>query len=63
VGGLRNTWGAILGGMLLAFVEVFISGYVPNGAAYASIVAFVVVVVFIIFKPEGIIGEKTIEKV
>lgn len=63
VGGLRNTWGAILGGMLLAFVEVFISGYVPNGAAYASIVAFIVVVVFIIFKPEGIIGEKTVEKV
>jgi len=61
VGGLRNTWGAILGGMLLAFVEVFISGYV--GTAYSSIVAFIVVVIFIIFKPEGIIGEKTVEKV
>lgn len=63
VGGLRNTWGAVIGGMLLAFVEVFVSGYVPNGAAYASIVAFVVVVIFIVFKPEGIIGEKTLEKV
>jgi branched-chain amino acid transport system permease protein len=63
VGGLRNTWGAVIGGMLLAFIEVFISGYVPRGSAYASIVAFVVVVVFIIFKPEGIIGEKTVEKV
>jgi branched-chain amino acid transport system permease protein len=63
VGGLRNTWGAVIGGMLLAFVEVFVSGYVPNGTAYSSIVAFVVVVVFIVFKPEGIIGEKTIEKV
>lgn len=63
VGGLRNTWGAVIGGMLLAFVEVFVSGYIPNGAAYSTIVAFVVVVVFIIFKPEGIIGEKTVEKV
>jgi branched-chain amino acid transport system permease protein len=63
VGGLRNTWGAVIGGMLLAFVEVFVSGYVPHGAAYAGIVAFVVVVVFIVFKPEGIIGEKTVEKV
>jgi branched-chain amino acid transport system permease protein len=63
VGGLRNTWGAVIGGMLLAFVEVFVSGYVPNGTAYSTIVAFVVVVIFIVFKPEGIIGEKTIEKV
>ncbi|MDO4581909.1 MAG: branched-chain amino acid ABC transporter permease [Bacillota bacterium] len=63
VGGLRNTWGAIIGGMLLAFVETFIAGYISNGAAYASIVAFVVVVGFIIFKPEGVIGEKTVEKV
>ena len=63
VGGLRNTWGAVIGGMLLAFVEVFFSGYVPNGTAYSGIVAFVMVVIFIVFKPEGIIGEKTIEKV
>jgi len=63
VGGLRNTWGAVIGGMLLAFVETFVSGYVPSGSAYASIVAFVVVVAFIVFKPEGIIGERTVEKV
>ncbi len=63
VGGLRNIYGSILGGMLLGFVEVFVSGYFPNGTAYASIIAFVVVVLFIVFKPEGIIGEKTIEKV
>lgn len=63
VGGLKNTYGAVIGGMLLGFVEVFVSGYIPNGTAYASIIAFVVVVLFIVFKPEGIIGEKTIEKV
>jgi branched-chain amino acid transport system permease protein len=63
VGGLRNTWGAVVGGMLLAFVEVFVAGYVPRGMAYANIVAFIVVVIFIIFKPEGIIGEKFVEKV
>ncbi|MDR3281389.1 MAG: branched-chain amino acid ABC transporter permease [Synergistaceae bacterium] len=63
VGGLRNTWGAVIGGMLLAFVEVFVSGYIPRGTAYSSIVAFVVVVVFIVFRPEGIIGEKSVEKV
>lgn len=63
VGGLSNIYGAIAGGMLLAFVEVFVSGYIPNGTAYSSIIAFVVVVIFIIFRPEGILGEKTVEKV
>lgn len=63
VGGLKNTWGAIIGGMLMGFVEVFVSGYFPNGSAYANIFAFVVVILFIVFKPEGIIGEKSIEKV
>ncbi|GHS90681.1 branched-chain amino acid ABC transporter permease [Synergistales bacterium] len=63
VGGLRNIWGAVVGGMLLAFVEVFVAGYVPRGMAYANIVAFIVVVIFIVFKPEGIIGEKSVEKV
>ena len=63
VGGLKNTWGAVIGGMLLGFVEVFASGYIPGGTAYQNIIAFVVVIIFIIFRPEGIIGEKTIEKV
>lgn len=63
VGGLKSIYGAIAGGMLLAFVEVFVSGYIPNGTSYSSIIAFIVVVLFIVFKPEGIIGEKTVEKV
>ncbi len=63
VGGLKNTWGAVIGGMLLGFVEVFTAGYIPGGTAYQNIIAFVVVIVFIIFRPEGIIGETTVEKV
>ena len=63
VGGLKNTWGAVIGGMLLGFIEVFVAGYIPGGSAYANIIAFVVVILFIVFKPEGIIGEKSIEKV
>ncbi|MHB1405517.1 MAG: branched-chain amino acid ABC transporter permease [Desulfitobacteriaceae bacterium] len=63
VGGLGNVYGAIVGGMLLAFIEVFVSAFIPGGTAYASVVAFLIVVVFILFRPEGIIGEKTVEKV
>jgi len=63
VGGLGSIYGAIVGGMLLSFVEVFISGYIPGGTMYAKIFSFLIVVLFMIFKPEGILGKKTVEKV
>lgn len=63
VGGLGNIYGAIVGSMLIAFVEVFASGFISGGTAYASIFAYMVVVLFMVFKPEGILGEPTIEKV
>ena len=63
VGGLGNIYGAIVGGMLLSFVEVLISGYIPGGTAYARIFSFLIVVIFMIFRPEGILGQKTVEKV
>lgn len=63
VGGLGNVYGAIVGGMIIAFIEVFVSAFVPGGTAYASVAAFLMVVFFILFKPEGVIGEKSIEKV
>ncbi|HDQ13364.1 MAG TPA: branched-chain amino acid ABC transporter permease [Sediminispirochaeta sp.] len=63
VGGLGNLYGAIVGSMLIAFAEVFVSAYIPGGTAYAGIAAFVLVLLFILFKPEGVLGSRSIEKV
>lgn len=63
IGGLGNVYGAIVGALLIATAEVLVSGYVPGGAAYAGISAFLVVVVFMVFRPQGILGETTIDKV
>jgi len=63
VGGMKNIWGSIVGGMMMGFVEVFVSGLIPGGTKYQNIVAFAVAIMFMVFKPEGILGEKTIEKV
>jgi len=60
---LGNVYGAIVGALLIAVAEVLVSGYVPGGAAYAGISAFLVVVVFMVFRPQGILGETTIDKV
>ena len=63
VGGMKNIWGSIVGGMLLGFVEVFVAGLFNGGAKYQNVIAFAVAIIFMVFRPEGILGEKTIEKV
>jgi branched-chain amino acid transport system permease protein len=63
VGGLGSIYGALAGSLVIAFVEVFVTGFVPGGAAYSGVAGFLIVVLFIIFKPEGILGEKSISKV
>jgi branched-chain amino acid transport system permease protein len=59
-GGFGDVRGAILGGLALGVVESF-------GAAYISVVykdafAFLVLIVFLLLRPQGIFGEKVSEK-
>lgn len=63
VGGLGNFNGAILGGLTLGVVETFASAYIPGGTPYKDVYAFVLVVLFLIFKPSGLLGERTYDKV
>jgi branched-chain amino acid transport system permease protein len=63
VGGLGSLYGAVLGGYLFAFVETFASGYLPMGSEYSQVIAFVILIVFIVFRPEGILGERVSERV
>jgi branched-chain amino acid transport system permease protein len=63
IGGLGDFNGAIMGGFLLGFVEVFAAAYIPEGSQYQDVFSFLAVIVFLIFRPRGILGEKTFEKV
>lgn len=63
VGGFGNVYGAILGSFLIGALEVFAAGYIPRGAEYKDVVAFVVVILFLVFRPSGILGEPVYEKV
>jgi len=63
IGGLGNIYGAILGGLLLSFVEVFSAALIPGGSQFQDVFSFLVVIIFLIFKPSGILGEKVYEKV
>lgn len=63
VGGLGNVYGAIIGGLILGLVETFAAAFVPGGTPYTDVFAFLVVIFFLVFRPSGILGEKTYEKV
>ena len=63
VGGLGSVFGAIIGGFLMAFVETFSAAYIPGGAAIRDVFSFGVLLLFLIFRPSGILGEIVVEKV
>lgn len=63
VGGLGNVYGAIAGGLLLGFLEIFVVSVIPNGSSYQDIVSFVIVILCLVFRPAGIFGERAYEKV
>lgn len=56
LGGLGHPVGALIGGMLFGMVEQFSNVLLPQSAA--QMVGFVMLVVVIMFKPEGLFGKK-----
>lgn len=63
IGGLGNIYGAIIGGFVFALTECFSAAFIPKGSEYMDVVAFGVLIVFLVFKPSGILGEKVHERV
>ena len=63
IGGLGNMAGAIVGSMLLAGLDTLAQGIIPEGTSYRLVVAFVLVIFVLLFRPAGLLGHPTVEKV
>jgi len=70
LGGIGNITGALVGGIVLGFLEAFVASYLSlftggalSGAAYADIAAFSILILILIFRPSGLLGEATTQKV
>ncbi len=63
IGGLGNIYGAIVGGLLFGLLETFAAAILPYGAENKRVFAFLIVILFLVFRPTGILGEKTYERV
>jgi branched-chain amino acid transport system permease protein len=63
IGGLGSIYGAILGGFLFAALQTIGAVALPFGSAYKDVFAFAVVIVFMAWRPTGLIREKISERV
>jgi branched-chain amino acid transport system permease protein len=61
LGGIGNIPGAMIGGILLGILEMLGSVYIST--AYKDVFVFLILILVLIFRPTGILGEKVAEKV
>jgi len=62
-GGIGSIQGAVIGGLILGFIEIMIVAFMPSLAGYRDAFAFVLLIIILLFKPTGLLGEKLEDKV
>ncbi len=63
VGGIGNIVGAMIGGFILGIAEIMLVGFMPELSGYRDAFAFVILILILLFKPDGIMGKNVQEKV
>lgn len=61
LGGVGNFWGAFFGGIILGVAESMAGAYV--GTAFRDAMGYIVIVIVLMFRPQGLFGTKKAEKV
>ena len=68
IGGLDSALGAVIAGVLLGVLEVLTQGYLndmlgPFGNNFHIVFPYIIMILFLIFRPYGIFGKKEVERV
>jgi branched-chain amino acid transport system permease protein len=63
IGGIGSIAGAVLGGLLLGLIELMTIAFLPELTGYKDAFAFVLLIVVLLVKPTGLLGNKQGEKV
>ena len=61
LGGIGILPGAVVGGLILGIVEALVSGFISS--TFRDAAAFAILILVLLFKPTGIFGKNTKEKV
>jgi len=68
LGGIGNLGGAMVGGVVLGLIEQLGAGYIGNltggvfGSNYQDVFAFIVLIVVLVFRPSGLLGERVADR-
>lgn len=63
VGGIGNPTGAMIGGVLIGLVEVLTVAFFPTLSGYRDAFVFSILILFLLLRPTGLLGEPLKEKV
>lgn len=63
LGGIGNITGAVVGGFILGLTEILLVAFLPDLSGYRDAFAFILLILILLVKPTGILGEKIAEKV
>jgi len=64
LGGIGNLKGAVVGGFIIGVIQAWNDG-LPHGLGqqWSQSVVFTILILLMVFKPEGLYGKPTVEKV
>jgi branched-chain amino acid transport system permease protein len=65
LGGIGNIAGAVVGGLVLGVVEVLATAYIPGtfgGSAWKDVWAFVLLILVLVFRPQGLLGARVVDR-
>ncbi|MDO0928188.1 branched-chain amino acid ABC transporter permease [Streptomyces sp. TG1A-8] len=70
LGGIGNIYGAMLGGLVLGLAEAMATAYIADipgmqqlgGGGWAAVWAFVLLILVLLFRPQGLLGERVADR-
>ncbi len=62
-GGIGSIQGAVIGGLVLGFIEIMTVAFFPELAGYRDAFAFILLILILLVKPTGLLGAKPEDKV
>lgn len=65
LGGIGNINGAVAGGLVLGVAEAMATSYMPGqfgGSAWKDVWAFVLLILVLVFRPQGLLGTKGVDR-
>uniref|UniRef100_UPI003898EB8F branched-chain amino acid ABC transporter permease n=1 Tax=Kribbella turkmenica TaxID=2530375 RepID=UPI003898EB8F len=65
LGGIGNVYGAVVGGLVLGVVEAMATQYVPGqfgGGSWKDVWAFVILILVLVFRPQGLLGARVVDR-